>query len=370
MFASEVLVPAVGGAERTMLEWAQGLRDRGHAVQTVYLPSAPRPGPERYWRWRAEQREQLGRLVAAALAAQTPDVIVAQLHCAPAALAVAARAGIPGVLAVPSYEALCKLKFLPGSDCPNDGDCVACPSAARLALAERAALAASREAHDAALMQVAAVVAPSDAVARAVRRQVGRQSIVVWPVGPELPAPVRSSRQGPVVCPASRWLPHKGAGLLPALVAASRAIGQRGARAVRVTEVGLDPSEREAIIAIGGTLVAAAPISELVDGASVVLVPSQWDEPFGRIAWEALARGVPVLASDAGGLAECVPAELLVAPRDRTAAWTAAIDRLLGDDAAWRSAAASGREHAMALIEPPPLDRLEQLLATVTRERE
>ncbi|MCW3066381.1 MAG: hypothetical protein JWN32_3553, partial [Solirubrobacterales bacterium] len=87
LFASEVLVPAVGAAERTMLEWAEGLRGRGHDVETVYLPPEPRPTLERYWRWRAQQRSELGGLVTKAVERRPPDVVVAQLHGAPAALA-------------------------------------------------------------------------------------------------------------------------------------------------------------------------------------------------------------------------------------------------------------------------------------------
>jgi glycosyltransferase involved in cell wall biosynthesis len=362
LFASEALLPAVGGAERTMLEWADGLRRRGHTVRTVCLAPAPRPAPERYWRWRSRQREQLGSLAAAAIAERAPEVVVAQLHGAPTALAAATRAGIPGVLAIPSYEALCKVAFVPGSDCPPDGDCVSCPAAARLAPAERAALAAGRSAHDATLSTVQALVTPSAAMARTVRQWTGREATVVWPVGPELPAWAETSPHGRVVCAAARWSAHKGAALLPALVAAARTTRHHGARVVHVTEAGLGANEREAIGARGGTLIATAPIGELVAGASLVLVPSQWEEPFGRIAWEALARGVPVLASDAGGLAECVPAAMRVSRRDRPPAWASAIDRLLCDPDAWRSAAAAARPHAATLLKPPPLDRLEQLL--------
>jgi glycosyltransferase involved in cell wall biosynthesis len=45
---------------------------------------------------------------------------------------------------------------------------------------------------------------------------------------------------------------------------------------------------------------------ELLAPSRIVLVPSQWPEPFGRIAVEALANRVPVLASRAGGLGEIV----------------------------------------------------------------
>ena len=44
--------------------------------------------------------------------------------------------------------------------------------------------------------------------------------------------------------------------------------------------------------------------SEYLDPADLVLVPSEWNEPFGRIAVEALRYGRCVLVSDRGGLPE------------------------------------------------------------------
>lgn len=40
--------------------------------------------------------------------------------------------------------------------------------------------------------------------------------------------------------------------------------------------------------------------------ARVVVVPSLWHEPFGLVALEAMARGIPVIVSDRGGLPEVV----------------------------------------------------------------
>lgn len=45
---------------------------------------------------------------------------------------------------------------------------------------------------------------------------------------------------------------------------------------------------------------------EFLARSKLVLVPSQWPEPFGRIAVEAMVNGIPVLASRNGGLRELV----------------------------------------------------------------
>ena len=47
-------------------------------------------------------------------------------------------------------------------------------------------------------------------------------------------------------------------------------------------------------------------ISEQIAAARVVIVPSVWEEPFGRTAAEALAHGRPVITTGTGGLAEIV----------------------------------------------------------------
>ncbi|HJT58866.1 MAG TPA: glycosyltransferase family 4 protein [Ktedonobacteraceae bacterium] len=56
---------------------------------------------------------------------------------------------------------------------------------------------------------------------------------------------------------------------------------------------------------------------EQYDRADMLLVPSLWQEPFGLVVLEAMARGLPVIASRTGGLVEIVTHEvngLLVEP--------------------------------------------------------
>jgi glycosyltransferase involved in cell wall biosynthesis len=53
--------------------------------------------------------------------------------------------------------------------------------------------------------------------------------------------------------------------------------------------------------------------------ADVVVVPSIYEEPFGRTVIEAMSTGRPVIASSVGGIPEILTgglAELLVAPGD------------------------------------------------------
>jgi glycosyltransferase involved in cell wall biosynthesis len=47
-------------------------------------------------------------------------------------------------------------------------------------------------------------------------------------------------------------------------------------------------------------------VYELMGEARFLILPSEWYEPFGRVAIEAFARGTPVIASDLGGMADLV----------------------------------------------------------------
>ena len=47
-------------------------------------------------------------------------------------------------------------------------------------------------------------------------------------------------------------------------------------------------------------------VNEIMENASIVVVPSLWNEPFGLVAAEAMSKGAAVISSDAGGLNEVV----------------------------------------------------------------
>ena len=66
--------------------------------------------------------------------------------------------------------------------------------------------------------------------------------------------------------------------------------------------------------------------------AKLVLVPSQWRETWGRIVTEAHFNGIPVLASDRGGLPESVgPGGIVVSSSAAISEWESALSRMWDD---------------------------------------
>jgi glycosyltransferase involved in cell wall biosynthesis len=132
-----------------------------------------------------------------------------------------------------------------------------------------------------------------------------------------------------------------------------------------VAELGLE----DHVIFAGET----ADVAGTLAAADLALVPST-EEPFGRVVIEALAMGLPVIATSVGGPREIIRDGrdgLLIPPGDAEA-WGAAIARLAGDGDLRRRMGESGRErvvgefavdaHAERLLEV-----YEELLGSVRR---
>lgn len=121
------------------------------------------------------------------------------------------------------------------------------------------------------------------------------------------------------------------------------------------------------------TLLARADdITDILQQTRVTLVPSLWAEARSRVVLESISRGVPVLASDVGGLREAMcgadyvlpvnpittykdsvsdqmAPEAIVPPQD-IAPWREALGRLTSDSQHWNELSATGRASALRYI--------------------
>ncbi len=113
----------------------------------------------------------------------------------------------------------------------------------------------------------------------------------------------------------------------------------------------------------------AAP-REFLRVTRAVLMPSLWEEPFGRVAAEAQLAGIPAIVSDRGGLPEAVgdggfvlpiPAKVsadakTLPPASAVLPWIELIERLADDDAfhvqACRDAAQAGERYREPVLHP------------------
>jgi glycosyltransferase involved in cell wall biosynthesis len=131
------------------------------------------------------------------------------------------------------------------------------------------------------------------------------------------------------------------------------------------------PALRPRVAAIPNvTVLDFGPARRFLRLSRVLLVPSVWPEPFGRVAVEAMANGIPVLASAAGGLAEIVGDSALAVRTFRDPdAWEAGLAGLLTSAAARAANGREGRRRAVRFLQGASTRRLDRLIRRVTRER-
>jgi surfactin synthase thioesterase subunit/glycosyltransferase involved in cell wall biosynthesis len=114
-------------------------------------------------------------------------------------------------------------------------------------------------------------------------------------------------------------------------------------------------------------------ITDILRQTRITLVPSLWAEARSRVVLESISRGVPVLASDVGGLREAMcgvdyvlPVRQITQYKDRVSdqmapeavvpeqdlgPWVAALERLTTDPEHWRALSRAGRKAALDYIQ-------------------
>ena len=193
----------------------------------------------------------------------------------------------------------------------------------------------------------------NDEAGRILRRKGLRGPAVTVPLGVDAPGritpagstlaveptppvePVETHR--PVVGYAGRLAPHKG------VAVAVRAVLADERLELRIAGAGPQEAELRALAAPAGDRIAflgplrGAELTAFYGGLDVLAVPSLdqpgWREQFGRVAVEAMACGVPVVASDCGALPDVVADAGIVVPQGDVAALGAALRRVVNHPA-------------------------------------
>lgn len=131
-------------------------------------------------------------------------------------------------------------------------------------------------------------------------------------------------------------------------------------------------------------------IGDILRRTRVLLAPSLWAEAWGRVVQESLARGVPVLASNTGGLPEAMrgaPYVLPVAeirhyqsrlseqmapvaevPAQDAGPWMAALGEVLSSPARWEEVSRMGLAAARDYAQTATVEAFEQVLRQVLRQ--
>ncbi len=251
------------------------------------------------------------------------------------ALAAARRAGAKTVLHLHNFRLHCAIAiaYRDGAPCFRCHGTNTLPGLrlrCRGSLAEAAVYAAGLHRQQPRLVENAdALIAVSDAsAARLSELGLARERLTVLPnfVRSDALALDTRAAEGAFALAAGRLVEEKG---FDTAILCARAAG------VPLVVAGTGPDEQRLRGLADGSarfsgLLPEAELAELRRRAAVVLAPSRWEEPCPYSALDAMADGVPVLASDRGGLPELIGEEAVL-PADDERAWTSALETLWRD---------------------------------------
>lgn len=334
----DVGYPFQGGAQITHLTFLRQLAARGH--RCTYLDSSlvRRPvskGPVRldFYRDFEELKAKVGR--------RRPDLLFGGLHGIHQIIRLGKHRGIPTIAYLNSYE------YAP----PTSEE----TRRWKLSFGRPYPTPAEREF---ALRNADVILANSEHLRRRMLEREGVETEVVYPEfhQPDFIIPDRDRPEGEYVAGICGYA-YKGADIFLEL---ARRFPDQAFLLVGALHREYHPRFK-ALPNV--TLLPFGPPKQFLRRARVMLVPSQWAEPFGRIAVEAMANGIPTLVSRTGGLKEIVGGSRLGINAFRSPdAWEAKLAPLLGSAEARRRCGEQARELARPFLGGESANRLAQLV--------
>ncbi len=106
----------------------------------------------------------------------------------------------------------------------------------------------------------------------------------------------------------------------------------------------------------------AADMRDVYRKTRILLVPSTWYEPFGRVALEAGISGIPCIGSNRGGLADAIGGGILIDDICDIRKWSEAIETV---DSAYRKFSSSARKHASQFTKARQMKRFYGFLGSL-----
>lgn len=334
-----------GGEERSVAEISALLRSRGHEVELLERDSA-RVSGARAGRALLAGGEAPDEVVDAVRRMRADVVHAHNLHplFGWRSLAAARTAGARTVLHLHNFRLSCAIgvAYRDGRPCHSCGARDTLPGVVhrcRGSLSEAGVYAAGLALqYPHLLAQADRLVAPSQSHRELLGLHgvpAGRVSIVPNFIAASEWAASSRADTGEYALFAGRLVEEKGADMA---IAAARAAG------VPLVVAGSGPDEERLRTLAEGADVTfmgwldPAGLAGVRERAGVLLAPSRWEEVSGFTVLEALAAGIPVLASDLGALPEIVAPEWgRVLPARELPAWTRALAELWGDPEGRRS---------------------------------